>query len=716
MIQVPPRTPESVPFVNATPFHAFAQSWRLVPGKDSQIVTVKATFRMVQGGAATALPSDEQVLPVGDTPFEETPAESISYPSDLAFYKPRVDVLLRGHAYAPASREPVRHVELRLGRSLAIAIAAIGPRVWGPTGPSAPQPFEKIPLRPELAFGGPGFDANPVGRGFRAGAGDPLPSLERPSALIRSMGDRPDPIFTTPIAPLWRARASKVGSYKGDWLASYAPYFPADFDWSYFNAAPLELQLDAVRGDEPFVLAGVRPGDETISGSLPDLRVRVLAQAKADPTQLFELPMKIDTVCFEPDELRVVIVWRGAIASADAYGSDLASFFVCSEPLGSSSGEVQIRALFERTLEAQYGARPPEVDEPEEFDDATEEHSLRSGGAKGVSARMARELKLPGWMVTVPGDDLPPRPMPPAPIEPAMTRAQIAALIAGGGSLAEQDLSRGDLTGADLRGRDLRGAHLMSAKLDGANLDGADLSFAVLSEASANGASFAGARLDGADLSFAELEAARFEGASLREAILTGIKAERAKLGRAALNGAIATEARLAGASFDGADLSEADLSAAMLEGATFRAAKLNDTSMYDAKARGIVADDAQMSTFRADGIDLSGASLQRVKAEGSSLRDADLRDANASQSDFNGCIFAGTRLEGAIFSQVEAKRARFRHAVCTGTSFIKANLMQADFEGANLSGADLRGANFYEANTFNATMTGANLEHAIVR
>jgi uncharacterized protein YjbI with pentapeptide repeats len=720
MIEHPPRSPESVPFVNATDFHAFAQSWRLVPHQDSQIVAVKASFRIVNGAAATPLPQDEQVLPIGETPFEEMPTDSIAYPSDLAYFKPRCDVLMSGHAYPPANNDPLRRVELRLGRTFALALAAIGPRVWEATGPSRPAPFVKIPLRPEVAFGGPGFDANPVGRGFRANIGDPLPSLERPNQLIQSMGDRPDPIFTTPIAAGWEPRASKVGTYKGDWLATYAPYFPPDFDWSHFNAAPPELQIESVRGDESFVLAGVRPNDETIQGTLPGLRVRVLAQPKGALDRLIELPMKIDTVYFEPDEMRLILVWRGAIASADAYGGDLAGFFVTSEPLGVSASDAEIAALYRKKLDEEHGPPIVEQDEPETFeDDATAEfaHSARSRPV-GVTAQMARALKIPAHMATVHDPNAPPpRPMPPPPAAaPSLAKTELAALIAGAGSLAEIDFARCDLTSADLRGRDLRGAQLMECKLDGALLDGADLSFAVLSDAQANGASFANARLDGADLTGAELEAAQFAGASLREAILDGIEAPRARFQRAKLDGAFVTEAELSGANFDGADLSRADLTGANIEGATFRAATMNDTSMYDVRAKGIVADDAQMSTFRADGIDLSAASLQRVKAPDSSLRAADLRGANFTQSVFTNSIFVGTKLDAAIFSQVEAVKARFRHAQCAGASFIKANLMQADFENANLDGADLRGANLYEANTFNTKMANVKLEHAIVR
>lgn len=722
MIEFPPRTPESVPMVNATDFHAFIQSWRLVPGKDSQIVIVKASFRLTPDAPATPLPEEEQVLPEGETPFDD--AETVRYPGDLAFFKPKADVFLTGHAYGASKSETVQRVELLLGRSLAFNLAAIGDRVWTSTGPSTPKPFEKIALRPELAFGGPSFDANPVGRGHRGGTGDPLPNLERPGDLLSSPSARPKPIFPTPVASTWRERAGKTGTYKGDWATKRAPYFPDDFDWAHFNAAPRDLQIDYPRGDERYTLSGVRPKGEQLSGSLPGSRVRAFAQPKNDTGRLLEIPMRIDTVYFEPDELRLLLVWRGAIVSADAYGSDLASIFVCAEPMSAAQSDRDVRALFDETLVLRYA---PEADEedPETYEEeegaedeppAEVQRARQANRPTGVTPRMARELNLPGWMVSVPQpDEPPPAPMPPPPPPgPSVSAPELAALLGGGAPLAETDLTRCDLSGADLRGRDLRNAHLVEANLDRAILDGADLTGAVLSDASANGASFVGAKLDGADLAGAKLEGANFTDASLEAAVLTGIKAGRAQFERAKLLGATAPEAFLFGACFDGADLSDADFSAAILEEATFRGAKLNDTSMYDARGRGMIADDAEMLTFRADGAELRGASLQRVKAADSSLRSADLREANLTGGDFTGSIFVGTKFDEAVLSQIEAKGARFGHASFHRTSLLKANLMRADFEGANLAGADLRGANLFEANTFNTKMTGAKLDHAI--
>src|SRR2546430_3687510 len=102
--------------------------------------------------------------------------------SDLGLVKPATDVLLAGHAYANGgSSDKGVDVRLSIG-TVRKTVRVFGDRVWdsGLLGAriSPPQPFEKIPLIWERAFGGfdrtdgesPKVDSesrNPVGAGFR---------------------------------------------------------------------------------------------------------------------------------------------------------------------------------------------------------------------------------------------------------------------------------------------------------------------------------------------------------------------------------------------------------------------------------------------------------------------------------------------------------------------------------------------------------------------
>src|SRR5690606_30497565 len=96
-LPIPPREPDTVPVLTDTPFLAFTQAWQLKPPKDALILVVKGTFDLASGEPAK--PAAEQELPLGPVPFDDN-EEALRYPGDTAFFKPRCDVLVVGHAYA----------------------------------------------------------------------------------------------------------------------------------------------------------------------------------------------------------------------------------------------------------------------------------------------------------------------------------------------------------------------------------------------------------------------------------------------------------------------------------------------------------------------------------------------------------------------------------------------------------------------------------------
>lgn len=122
---------------------------------------------------------------------------------EVVLAKPRPDLLLSGYAYPSEPGGAAGYVRFRVGGWSKDALV-FGDRAWtrGVTGlrPGAPEPFEKIPLIYERAFGGADLDArpplecaeNPVGLGLvgcRAGA--PLPNLEHPRHRLEAPGDCP---------------------------------------------------------------------------------------------------------------------------------------------------------------------------------------------------------------------------------------------------------------------------------------------------------------------------------------------------------------------------------------------------------------------------------------------------------------------------------------------------------------------------------------------
>jgi uncharacterized protein YjbI with pentapeptide repeats len=714
MLPVPPRSPDTAPILNATPFHVFPMSWQLRPGEDATILVVKGTFDLVL--QQPARPSKEQELPCGEVPFADAESpECLRYPGDTALFKPKADVFLIGRAYPLPDGLPAALVQFALGRALDVAVAVTGDRTWKQGVPTSPLPFEAgIELRADRAFGGPGFAANPIGRGYPQREGGALPNIEAREHVIRLPGDTPPPALTTPIPSTWKARSRFAGTYGEAWRKTRWPYFPDDFDWRYFNAASEAWQISYPQGDETYWIKGVTRDRGLLSGQLPGLRVRAFAQSALLPDQLTELPMNIDTVWFDVEHGKLVLVWRGAIPCVDPYATDVASFFVYAHPVGEPQDQSHARRIFLETFERLYG----EAAEREEEAEATEETRPPPGvePPRGLTARMARSLGLPPWAATVHDPDEAelsvPEPPPPA---PALSRDEVEALVRSGGSLAEQDLSRCDLRDLDLSGRDLSAAILVGANLGNANFAGANLEGAILAEVRAPAVNFSNAKLDGADLSQAELTGADFSGACLDGATLEQAQASHASFERAVLRGAAAMGADFTRARFDGADLSDADLSDAVLAATSMRGVIAPDLRLYRVQASELVADDAELPRLRADEAVFVRASFQRVKAASSSIRQANLTEADFRKALLEESVFEDSNLERALFSQAEAKACRWPRARAQRASFLKANLMEGFFESAVFDEADLRGANLYRADTFRASFARANLTHAIL-
>lgn len=713
-LNMPPREPDTVPILNASPFHVFPMAWQLRPPRDSLILVAKGTFDLVSGEPAR--PAEEQLLPSGELPFDDAASEEcLRYPGDIAFFKPKADVFVVGKVPPPRGSVPVALVRVTLGRALDRSVAVIGERRWKRGAPTTPERFEAMELRADRAFGGPGFAANPIGRGFRAPEGGALPNIELKEAMLRNPRDAPAPALTTPIPATWHARARYQGTYDGKWHRDRWPYYPDDFDWRYFNAAAEPWQVPYPRGDETFSISGTSLDGVAIDGRLPGLRLRAFAQRKAKPDALSEVAMNLDTVWFDADERKLVLVWRGAVETVDPYGTDLASIFVRSDPWPESHDELSHRALFVSTYRDVY-EEPEEEPEPPEEESAEASPPDPATIPRGLTPTIARRLGLPPWAATLP-DPIEARLVVPeqtAPA-PAMARDDVRALVASGASLVEADLSGSDLTGLDLAGRDLQGADLSRAQLRGASLAGADLRYATLAGADATSVSFAGARLDQADLTGCQLGGASFEAASMLEAVLDGAFCVGARFAGAKADDLSAIAADLGEADFEGASLNDADLSESRLVAASLVRVVGHDLRLYNVIGTAMRADDAELVRCRADGALLTGASFVRVKASDSSIRQSDLTQADFREAELTESVFEDSILERALFSQVEAVDCRWIRVRATNASFVKANLMRGVFESASFEGADCRGANMYEADTFRASFTGADLTHAIV-
>ena len=241
---------------------------------------------------------------------------------DGAMPKSRAEFLLDGNFHAPGGKAvPAGYVRVRLGK-LDKRINVYGERHWKRAagvnvGVSDPEHMETMPLDFAHAFGGKEHRPNPLGKGMDASEADGetrtlLPNLELPAALIGSPADRPPPACYGMIDLMWSQRYAKVGTYDQKWLKERAPGLADDLEWSYFNVAAEDQWTDAYwRGDEEFELHNLHPTLPLIQGRLPGLLARAfIVHGHGEGGRFEELPARLDTVHFMPEQEVAVCIWR----------------------------------------------------------------------------------------------------------------------------------------------------------------------------------------------------------------------------------------------------------------------------------------------------------------------------------------------------------------------------------------------------------------------
>jgi hypothetical protein len=307
------------------PFEAGAFLWEAEPGHASLTVLVKATFTLAPGDLAVARAQD----PLGEERhFEDSALASLCWPGDYAPVKRKVDVVLVGHAYAPAPNGVDALVARLTVGDLTKAVRVVGDRVWTRDAslnlvPSAPAPFARMPIRYEraaLSADNPvGFDANaPAATGMPA-----RPNLERE-------GDGGIPCFG-PISPQWRMRRRVLDESAMFWAYGVArapregaPSIgpaPPRFDFAFFNAAPPDQQIDLLRAGAPLVLEHLHPSHPRLEAKIPAMRPQVfrIPPPGMGKGRVEEIILRCDTVWIDTDRGVLVLTWRGLTDAPGGY-------------------------------------------------------------------------------------------------------------------------------------------------------------------------------------------------------------------------------------------------------------------------------------------------------------------------------------------------------------------------------------------------------------
>lgn len=312
---------------NRTPFAAERCFVRDTRGSEVWLVAVKASFHFTLDGTTHLLeqPPEFSLKPryVG-----EPGRSSLQCEVDLVHNKAATDVLLHGHAHAPRGRPaPQVDVMLKVG-SQTKAVRVYGDRTWhqrqlGQPQLSAPEPFVRIPLLYERAFGGTDPSAaargeqgaterrNPVGMGLALSAEDidarPVPNLEYPHAPITSWTDKPPPAGFGPIDRSWSPRVELAGTYDSHWEEERAPLLPLDFDVRFHQCAPQDQQVPGhLKGGEPVTLRHLTPERDEVTFALPRHWFGFLTFFGRETV---EHRAELQTVLIEPDVFRLTMTW-----------------------------------------------------------------------------------------------------------------------------------------------------------------------------------------------------------------------------------------------------------------------------------------------------------------------------------------------------------------------------------------------------------------------
>lgn len=285
-------------------------------------------------------------------------------PLDMGMPKPAGEILLTGSCCAPrGTRRPASEISVSLG-GLQKRLHVFGDRYWCRTGITDPEPFSEMPVTWQNAFGGEGFERNPLGKGLQPVAlpgGNsrvPLPNIEMPGHLIGAPSDRPEPAGFGPIDVMWPQRLEKQGTYDDKWQRERWPHFPDDMDYAFFHAAPKDQWIEGYfNGDESIEILNMHPDAQCIQSHLPNARIRCFVtrkkdlQARPGEQDVFEeVKTRIDTVWLFPGILRGVAVYRGSTEVQDEEYADVRRVFLATESMAETPKSI------EHYLEAQKKA------------------------------------------------------------------------------------------------------------------------------------------------------------------------------------------------------------------------------------------------------------------------------------------------------------------------------------------------------------------------
>jgi len=401
--------------------------WQPARGRHSLTVVCKATYDLAPG--LSTLSQSQEHLCEEDEHWNDDASRSLRSPSDRVPFKARGDVLLVGRAFAPRG-EPVTSLIARMViGDVDKSIEVTGDRSFTREGALRDGGrFVSMPLVYERAAAGP---ENPVG--VRADLPNAYgvvtaPNLLPPGMTLSGPSEHIPAVGFGPIAPTWRPRADRLGPHAGAWPGrdwTQRP-IPEGIEASYFNAAPRDQQVDALRSDERIVLEHLHQSIPRLVTSLPGVTPQAFVELAGRPPQAIALTC--DTLWLDTDRAICTLTWRGH-AMLDHPSQVGRAFVLLAQPGERLAwADVERLARARGALEGESRASQLTSTLQEDEDDARQ----RTIAVEDTPQVRAAPLPFNRSDVNAPPPPPPPAPPPPPPPRTGLGRSMTAPIVTSG--------------------------------------------------------------------------------------------------------------------------------------------------------------------------------------------------------------------------------------------------------------------------------------------
>jgi uncharacterized protein YjbI with pentapeptide repeats len=711
--------------------------------------------RLLAVGVAAYLPIDAPEIALPEVSmWQEIPKQvGKDVALDEGLPKPRGEILVFGRAFAPGGKpRPAFQVRVQVG-PLDKSVYVVGQRRWVRGVPSEPEPLSEIVLGWDKAFGGPGFDQNPLGMGYAPVEENGqrvhfLPQLEDPRRMVKSPNDRPPPAAFGPLDVTWPQRNSKVGTYDSKWLANDFPGFARDLDPEYFMSAPVDQRLpDYFAGGEAIFLENLHPEHPRLAGRVPELCARVFVTRAGGGDALEDVPTRLDTLVLLPNVRRMVAIYRGVVRVVEDDAADITCILAALERRGAARPLSHYSAVYTQRLDKRKGHlvalrdrdlmpeadpnAPPLPDEKfSDMEDLLAREGVMERRAHARAQRELDEVRRSALVLGVDPDEKGiPREVPPPAAQPKLdeladyieqVEQEVARMEADAKSKQDEALAQARQNLAE-HGVDLDEA-IERARKDGGGPPKfrADEHLAQMRETARLGREM-GAPMEEFEakiedpafvarlrqLEQSQLAAYRLAAHHLPPA--TPLDPEAQRTLRARVEEALAQRKPMIGWDLTGADLRGLDLSGAMLREALLELADLGGCNLAGAVLEGAVLARTSLEGARLVGAKLGGANMGEVRAAGADLTGASLGKAVLWRGDL-----AGVKLDGADLRGADLFEARLPRVSLSGAIADEVLFYECDLQGARLDRASLRKATFFRARMAGASLAEATLEGAV--